>query len=191
MPPSYIARRFKEAPRPAGGEEAGDVGPLRGSRPRLCDGDRHAAGSLQRRLPRVQAASQARRPLPIRFHDLRHTCATLMLSEGVNPKIVQELLGHSKISQTMNTYSHVMPDIQERVAVAVLRRPSLGPRERPGKRTVPPARSAGRPPSEEGFGVRGSRTKDRAALRTISRGSAPLILGPLRLFPRVAQQGRI
>ncbi len=57
----------------------------------------------------------------IRFHDLRHTCATLMLSEGVNPKIVQELLGHATISQTMDTYSHVMPDMQEKAADALER----------------------------------------------------------------------
>ncbi len=56
---------------------------------------------------------------PIRCHDLRHTCATLMLSQGVNPKVVQELLGHATISQTMDTYSHVMPDMQEKAAAAL------------------------------------------------------------------------
>jgi len=56
---------------------------------------------------------------PIRFHDLRHTCATLMLSQGVNPKIAQERLGHSTISQTMDTYSHVLPDMQDRAAAAL------------------------------------------------------------------------
>jgi integrase len=55
----------------------------------------------------------------IRFHDLRHTCATLMLSQGVNPKIVQELLGHATFSQTMDTYSHVMPDMQDKAAAAL------------------------------------------------------------------------
>jgi integrase len=43
------------------------------------------------------------------FHSLRHTCATLLLSKNINPKIVSEMLGHSAISQTMDTYSHVMP----------------------------------------------------------------------------------
>lgn len=52
----------------------------------------------------------------IRFHDLRHTAATLMLQQGTNPKIVQERLGHSDISLTLNTYSHVLPDMQEEVA---------------------------------------------------------------------------
>jgi integrase len=48
----------------------------------------------------------------IRFHDLRHTTATLLLVQGVHPKIVQELLGHSQISVTLDTYSHVMPGLQ-------------------------------------------------------------------------------
>jgi integrase len=45
----------------------------------------------------------------IRVHDLRHTAATLLLSKGENPKIVQELLGHSTIAVTMDIYSHVTP----------------------------------------------------------------------------------
>ncbi len=49
----------------------------------------------------------------IRFHDLRHIAATLLLSEGVHPKVVQELLGHSNISMTMDVYSHVMPGMQQ------------------------------------------------------------------------------
>ena len=50
---------------------------------------------------------------PIRFHDLRHSAATIMLSMGVHPKVVQELLGHSNISMTMDTYSHVLPSMQQ------------------------------------------------------------------------------
>lgn len=52
----------------------------------------------------------------MRFHDLRHTSATLLLSEGVHPKVVQEMLGHSRINMTMDIYSHVMPDIQREAA---------------------------------------------------------------------------
>ena len=44
----------------------------------------------------------------IRFHELRHTCATLLLSKNVHPKLVQELLGHASISTTLDTYSHVL-----------------------------------------------------------------------------------
>ncbi|MEC0211806.1 tyrosine-type recombinase/integrase [Paenibacillus ehimensis] len=49
---------------------------------------------------------------PIRFHDLRHTCASLLLSAGVHPKVVQELLGHSSIKVTLDLYSHMMPNMQ-------------------------------------------------------------------------------
>lgn len=52
----------------------------------------------------------------IRFHDLRHTSATLLLAEGVHPKIVQERLGHADISMTLNRYSHVMPGMQRQAA---------------------------------------------------------------------------
>ncbi|MCH2316203.1 MAG: tyrosine-type recombinase/integrase, partial [SAR202 cluster bacterium] len=49
----------------------------------------------------------------IRFHDLRHSTASLLLSLDVHPKIVQELLGHSTIGVTMDIYSHSMPSLQE------------------------------------------------------------------------------
>jgi integrase len=47
----------------------------------------------------------------IRFHDLRHTAATLLLAEGVHPKIVQERLGHAQIAMTLDVYSHVLPSM--------------------------------------------------------------------------------
>jgi integrase len=50
----------------------------------------------------------------IRFHDLRHCHATLLLQQGVHPKVVQERLGHSSVSMTLDTYSHVVPGLQER-----------------------------------------------------------------------------
>jgi integrase len=49
----------------------------------------------------------------VRFHDLRHSAATILLSMGVHPKVVQEILGHSQISITMDTYSHVLPSMQQ------------------------------------------------------------------------------
>ncbi|HVB25345.1 MAG TPA: tyrosine-type recombinase/integrase [Ktedonobacteraceae bacterium] len=48
----------------------------------------------------------------IRFHDLRHSAASILLSLGVNPKVIQELLGHSKVSMTLDVYSHVLPGMQ-------------------------------------------------------------------------------
>jgi integrase len=56
---------------------------------------------------------------PIRFHDLRHTCATLLLSKDVNPKVVSEMLGHSSVSITLDIYSHLLPDMQEKAARAL------------------------------------------------------------------------
>jgi integrase len=55
----------------------------------------------------------------IRIHDLRHTAATLMLGRGVHPKIVQEILGYSTIAPTMDTYSHVLPDMQDQAVSAI------------------------------------------------------------------------
>ena len=49
----------------------------------------------------------------IRFHDLRHSAATLLLSLGIHPKVVQKLLGHTQISMTMDIYSHVLPSMQQ------------------------------------------------------------------------------
>ena len=52
----------------------------------------------------------------MRLHDLRHSCATLMLAQGVSPRVVMETLGHSQVSLTLNTYSHVLPALQEDAA---------------------------------------------------------------------------
>lgn len=55
----------------------------------------------------------------IRFHDLRHTHASQLLTAGVRPKIVQEQLGHSTIAITLDLYSHVMPGMQVNTAEQV------------------------------------------------------------------------
>jgi integrase len=55
----------------------------------------------------------------IRFHDLRHTCATLLLSRNVHAKVVSEMLGHASVSITLDIYSHLMPDMQEKAAKAL------------------------------------------------------------------------
>ncbi|KWU54992.1 hypothetical protein AWW70_25645 [Bacillus mycoides] len=49
----------------------------------------------------------------IKFHDIRHTHATLLLKQGVHPKVVSEHLGHTDISMTLRMYSHVLPNMQE------------------------------------------------------------------------------
>ena len=53
----------------------------------------------------------------VRFHDLRHAHASLMLRTGANPKVISERLGHSSIAITMDIYSHVMPGLQEEAAI--------------------------------------------------------------------------
>ena len=52
----------------------------------------------------------------VRFHDLRHSAATWLFSEGVHPKVVQERLGHANISITLDTYSHILPSLQKDAA---------------------------------------------------------------------------
>ena len=58
-------------------------------------------------------------PQATRFHDLRHTCATLLLLKDVHPKFVQELLGHATISITLDTYSHVLPTMGDQASKAM------------------------------------------------------------------------
>jgi integrase len=65
---------------------------------------------------RFQKALQESGLPRMRQHDLRHTAATLMLSEGIHPRIVQEMMGHSSITLTLATYSHVMPTLQREAA---------------------------------------------------------------------------
>ncbi len=60
----------------------------------------------------LEKAGLARR----RFHDLRHSCATLLLAQGVSPRVVMDVLGHSQISLTMNTYAHVLPELRRDAA---------------------------------------------------------------------------
>jgi integrase len=55
----------------------------------------------------------------LRFHDMRHMFATILLSKGMNPKVVQEMLGHSTVTITLDTYSHVLPDMQEKAVSAM------------------------------------------------------------------------
>jgi integrase len=67
-------------------------------------------------LDRVWRRFRTKQKLEIRFHDLRHTHATPLLKVGVHPKVVSERLGHASIGITLDTYSHVMPGMQEDAA---------------------------------------------------------------------------
>jgi hypothetical protein len=66
----------------------------------------------------VRQANQAGLP-PIRLHDLRHSIASILLAAGTHPKVVSELLGHSSIGLTLDTYSHVIPSLAEEAAGVV------------------------------------------------------------------------
>ncbi len=77
------------------------------------DGTPMLPGSVSqawRRLARAQG-------ITVRLHDLRHTHASLMLKAGVHPKVVQERLGHATINITLDTYSHLLPGLQEQAAL--------------------------------------------------------------------------
>jgi integrase len=79
--------------------------------------DRGGPLSAHNLLPRDFYPLLEQLELPrIRFHDLRHTAATFLLSEGVHPKIVSEMLGHTDIGITLNLYSHVIPGLQAHAA---------------------------------------------------------------------------
>jgi integrase len=54
--------------------------------------------------------------LRFRWYDCRHTCATLLLATGENPKVVSERLGHTKVAFTLDRYGHVMPGMQEKAS---------------------------------------------------------------------------
>ena len=71
------------------------------------------AGDVTKRLQGLLAAAGLPR---MRFHDLRHGAATLLLAQGVHPRVVMETLGHSTIAVTMNVYSHVVPALQREAA---------------------------------------------------------------------------
>ncbi len=72
--------------------------------------------NLPRRYLRPLLAKAGIDPEGVRFHDLRHTFATLMFLSGEHPKVVQEAMGHATISQTLDTYSHVIPSMQRDAA---------------------------------------------------------------------------
>jgi integrase len=70
----------------------------------------HPSNFLQRSFYPLQERAGLPR---IRFHDLRHSAATLLLGLGINPKIVSEMLGHSQIAITLDLYSHVTATMQQ------------------------------------------------------------------------------
>ena len=77
------------------------------------DGQPLNGGNVTRDFKKLLAAAGLP---PRRFHDLRHSCASFLLAQGVSLRVVMEILGHSQISLTMNTYAHVLPSLQTEAA---------------------------------------------------------------------------
>jgi len=82
------------------------------------EGDPLRSPNFRRRVwwPALDAAGVSRE---VRIHDLRHTCASLMIMQGAHPKEIQQQLGHSSISVTLDRYGHLFPDRQDKVADAL------------------------------------------------------------------------
>lgn len=105
--PAFLAEILQEvlAKRPAGPDElvfvGRDGGPLRRSNFRK----RHW----------IPALEKAGLPTDVRFHDLRHTCAALLIAQGAHPKEIQARLGHSSITTTLDRYGHLFPSLDERL----------------------------------------------------------------------------
>jgi integrase len=55
----------------------------------------------------------------LRFHDLRHTCAALLIAQGAHPRAIKERLGHSTITVTMDTYGHLLPSIDDELSAGL------------------------------------------------------------------------
>jgi integrase len=109
--PAFLADIFEAvlAERPAGSDElifvGRDSGPLRRTNFRK----RHW----------IPALGKAGLPTDIRFHDLRHTCAALLIAQGAHPKEIQARLGHSSITTTLDRYGHLFPSLDDRLRVGL------------------------------------------------------------------------
>lgn len=96
------------------------------------------------------AVARAGLPTGTRFHDLRHTCAALLIAQGAHPKAIAELLGHSTITVTLDRYGHLFPSLAEALAEGLDRTYRETPRSRKGTPPVipivRPRRGASDPP---------------------------------------------
>ena len=71
------------------------------------------ARTLQKRLKKYEASTGVK---PIRVHDIRHSHVAYLIYQGVEPLIIKERLGHKDIQMTLNTYGHLYPSQQKKVA---------------------------------------------------------------------------
>lgn len=109
----------------AGDGAAGRGGVVAGLGPGLHNFRGHGCGAAKS-VQDLRAAVQRSGVRRIRFHDLRHACASLLLAQGVSPRVVMDVLGHSQLAITMDLYSHVMPSALRDAADAMDRALSPG-----------------------------------------------------------------
>jgi integrase len=102
------------------GQHVGDGGPVRHGnfykrvfKPTVV-GDPENEDESKRRAPALPAHLHG-----LRWHDLRHTCASLLISTGAHPKAIQERLGHASITTTLDRYGHLMPGLADALAEAL------------------------------------------------------------------------
>ncbi len=119
MPSSPDALLFL-SPGGGGARQAGDGGPIRHSlfvrrvfKPAIV-GDENNKDESKRRKPSLPAEKHN-----LRFHDLRHTCASLLVAAGAHPKLIQARLGHASITTTLDRYGHLFPSVEEALADAL------------------------------------------------------------------------
>ena len=112
---SWCASRRRRMTRPSGGRGAGDTWRDSGHVFTTPIGTPLDPANLRKAFKRLLVAAE----LPaVRFHDLRHSAASLLLAEGVPMRMIIETLGHSQISITSDLYSHVAPELRQDVADA-------------------------------------------------------------------------
>jgi integrase len=119
MPASPDALLFV-SPGGGGTRQAGGGGPIRHGlfvrrvfKPAIV-GDEDNKDEKKRRKPALPAHKHN-----LRFHDLRHTCAFLLIAAGAHPKLIQARLGHSSITTTLDRYGHLFPSVEEALADAL------------------------------------------------------------------------
>lgn len=119
MPTSPDALLFL-SPGGGGARQAGNGGPIRHSlfvrrvfKPAIV-GDEDNKDESKRRKPALPAEKHN-----LRFHDLRHSCASLLVAAGAHPKLIQARLGHASITTTLDRYGHLFPSVEEALADAL------------------------------------------------------------------------
>ncbi len=126
----HLARRATELGRPLTGDDYVFVAP---------EGRPLRRNLLYKRIF-CPAVEQAGLPMGLRLHDLRHTCASLLIDLGAHPKVIQEWLGHKSITVTIDVYGHLFPSLNQALAERLdeVFRGAAAESPRPAKPITPP-----------------------------------------------------